>query len=59
VKEQIKIRKRWLIDPTTRIEPSKKQKFQEEDDDFRNYLGNITSDEVEEMEEQEDLEEKQ
>jgi len=65
MKDQIKIRKRWLIDPSTKVEPSKKikQRFQEEKDDFREYLGEFTREELEKIEEEdleeEDLEEKQ
>jgi len=56
VKNQIKIRRSWLIDPSTKVENSKKdkQKFQEEED-FRNYLGKITPDDLDDLEEQEDL----
>lgn len=56
MKNQIKIRRSWLIDPSTKVENSKKdkQKFQEEED-FRNYLGKITPDDLDDLEEQEDL----
>ena len=56
MKDQIKIRKRWLINPETKVETSKKdkQRFQEKDD-FRKYLGPVNSDELDEMEE--DMEE--
>lgn len=53
-KDRIKIRKRWLIDPSTKVEPNKKREMQEEeDDDFRQYLGNTSSAEIEQMEEEE------
>jgi len=52
-KDRIKIRKRWLIDPSTKVEPNKKREMQEEEDDnFRQYLGNTSSAEIEQMEEE-------
>lgn len=55
MKEQIKIRKQWLLDPSTKIQESKKDKerFKEEDDDWKNLTGYIDKDDLEKFEEEE------
>ena len=57
MKEQIKIRKQWLINPETKVEPSKKfkQKFQDdEDQDWSKYTGFVDKDKLKELEDLED-----
>jgi len=57
MKELIKVRKQWLINPQTQIQQSKKikQKFQEEDEqDLQKYTGSISREDLEEIEEMED-----
>jgi hypothetical protein len=58
-KEQIKIRRSWLINPDTKIEESKKtkQKFREEkDEDWGKYTGFINEDDLKELEDEKDNE---
>jgi hypothetical protein len=57
MKEQIKIRKSWLLDPSTKIEPSNKikQKFKEEKKQNWNKLtGYIKDEDLEYFEDKED-----
>ena len=54
MKQLIKIRKQWLINPSTKIESDKKlkQKFhQQNKQDLRKYLGNAKNMSLEELEE--------
>lgn len=56
-KEQIKIRKQWLINPETQIQQSKKikQKFQdEEEQDWKKYTGFVDKKNLEDMKNEED-----
>lgn len=56
MKEQIKIRKRWLINPASQIEIDKKtkQRFnREEDRDWNKYTGNISREDLEALENEE------
>jgi len=53
MKELIKIRKKWLLDPSTKIEQTKKdkQKYkQEEDKDWKNLTGYIDQEDLQELE---------
>ena len=58
MKEQIKIRRKWLIDPDTKVETSKKfkQRYQdEEEQDWKQYQGLVVTDKIlEEIESRED-----
>ena len=53
MKELIKVRKKWLLHPATKIEQSKKikQRFQKENDQNLNqYTGNINQEYLDELE---------
>ena len=59
-KEQIKIRRSWLIDPSSKVEESKKtkQKFREqEEEDWGKYTGFVSEEDLQELEEEKDEEE--
>jgi len=56
MKEQIKIRKSWLINPETQVQPNKKikQRFKDEDQDWNKYTGYVDENDLEELEQLED-----
>ena len=57
MKELIKVRKQWLINPQTQVHQSKKikQRFEEESEqDWNKYTGHIEKKDLEELEEIED-----
>ena len=56
MKEQIKIRRSWLLDPSTKVQESKKdkQRFQEDDNDWQNLTGYIDKEDLEDFEDKED-----
>ena len=58
MKDQIKIRKKWFLDPVTKVVPSKKfqQRFEdEEEQEWKQYQGRtINEDVLAEIEDKED-----